>query len=65
MRPEYDFSRARRGVTAKRYVQGANVILLDPDLLSIFTDSAAVNQAPRALAKIIKAPSASGCKPSP
>jgi len=29
MRPEYDFSKAVRGVTARRYAQGTNVVLLD------------------------------------
>jgi hypothetical protein len=27
MRPEYDFSRAVRGVTAARYAQGTNVVV--------------------------------------
>ena len=26
MRPEYDFSHGKRGVTARRYAQGANVV---------------------------------------
>ena len=29
MRPEYDFSRAVRGVTAARYAQGANIDVID------------------------------------
>ncbi len=29
MRPEYDFSKAARGVTAKRYAHGTNVVVLD------------------------------------
>jgi hypothetical protein len=28
MRPEYDFSQAVRGVTAARYAQGANVVVV-------------------------------------
>ena len=36
LRPEYDFSKAVRGVTAARYAEGTNVILLDPDVAEIF-----------------------------
>ena len=28
MRPEYDFSRGVRGVTAKRYAEGANMLVM-------------------------------------
>ena len=54
MRPEYDFSGAVRGVTAARFAQGANVIVIDPDLLDVFTDGTAVNEALRALAPVIR-----------
>ena len=54
MRPEYDFSRATRGVTAKRYADGTNVVVLDPDVVQIFPNSTAVNEALRALGEIIK-----------
>src|SRR5258708_29399666 len=47
MRPEYDFSNAVRGVTAARYAQGTNVVLLDPDVAQLFPDSQAVNEALR------------------
>ena len=50
MRPEYDFSRGRRGVTAQRYAQGANVVVISPEVLDVFPDGAAVNEALRALA---------------
>jgi hypothetical protein len=36
MRPQYDFSNAVRGVTAARYAEGTNVVLLDPDVAEIF-----------------------------
>ena len=36
MRPEYNFSEAVRGVTAARYAEGTNVVLLDPDVAEIF-----------------------------
>jgi hypothetical protein len=52
MRPEYDFSNAVRGVTAARYAQGTNVVLLEPDVAELFTDSRAVNEALRTLARL-------------
>jgi hypothetical protein len=54
MRPEYDFSAAVRGVTAVRYAQGANVAIIDPELLDVFPDSASVNQALSALAPVLR-----------
>lgn len=52
MRPEYDFSNALRGVTAARYAQGSNVVLLDPDIAELFPDSRAVNEALRTLTRL-------------
>ena len=43
VRPEYDFSNAKRGVTAARYAQGANIAVIDPEVLDVFPDSASVN----------------------
>jgi len=54
LRPEYDFSGAVRGVTATRYAQGANVVLIDPEVLDVFPDGLAVNEALRALAPVIR-----------
>ena len=54
MLPEYDFSAAVRGVTAVRYAQGANVAIIDPELLDVFPDSASVNQALSALAPVLR-----------
>jgi len=54
MRPEYDFSDAVRGATAARYAQGANVVVIDPDVLDVFPDGPAVNEALRALAPVIR-----------
>ena len=54
MRPEYDFSGAVRGVTAARYREGTNVVLLDPDVTALFPDSAAVNEALRTFARLVK-----------
>ena len=54
MRPEYDFSRGVRGVTAARYREGTNVILLDPDVNALFPDSTSVNEALRTFARLMK-----------
>ena len=49
MRDHYDFSKGVRGKYAKRYQQGTNVVLLDPDVAKEFPDAAAVNKALRHL----------------
>jgi len=52
LRPEYDFdySKAVRGKYCKRLLQeGANVVVLEPDVAKVFRDSAAVNEALRSL----------------
>jgi hypothetical protein len=54
MLPEYDFTGAVRGKYAQRYAEGTNLILLDPDVMDVFPDAAAVNSALRALAGIIR-----------
>lgn len=54
MRPEYDFSKAVRGVTAKGYALGTNVVVLDPDVVRLFPNATAVNEALRALGGIIR-----------
>jgi hypothetical protein len=54
MRPEYDFSKAVRGVTAARYAEGTNVVLLDPDVAEIFPDTRAVNEALRTMARVTR-----------
>lgn len=54
MRPEYDFSDAVRGLTAARYAQGANVVVIDPEVLDVFPDGASVNDALRALAPVLR-----------
>jgi hypothetical protein len=54
MREEYDFSGGIRGKHSQAYRQGANLVLLEPDVAAIFKDAAAVNAALRMLAKIAK-----------
>jgi hypothetical protein len=54
MLDEYDFTGGVRGKYVNRFSQGSNVVVLDPDVARVFTDSESVNQALRALAAIIK-----------
>jgi len=51
MRPEYDFSNAMRNKYAKRYAEGTNLVLLEPDLAAEFPDSKSVSRALRAYLK--------------
>ena len=53
MRAEYDFTGAVRGKYRDRLVEeGSNVVVLDPDVAALFSDSASVNRALRALVEI-------------
>ena len=54
LRPEYDFSKGVRGVTAERFKKGANVVVIDPDLRDVFPDSESVNEALRVLATAVR-----------
>jgi len=54
LRPEYSFRNARRGATAARYAEGANVVVVAPDLLDVFPDSASVDDALRSLAPLLR-----------
>ena len=57
LRPEYDFdySKAVRGKYYKRILsEGANVVMLEPDVAKAFADSAAVNDALRSLLDLTK-----------
>jgi hypothetical protein len=51
MRPEYDFSSAVRGKYYKRFVEGSNVVVLEPDVAKKFKNSAAVNKVLRTYLK--------------
>lgn len=58
LRPEYnfDYSKAIRGKHFKRLLEeGANVIVLEPEIARAFTNSAAVNDALRSLLEITRA----------
>ena len=57
LRPEYnfDYSKAVRGKYYKRILEeGANVVMLEPDIAKAFVDSAAVNDALRLLLDLAK-----------
>ena len=54
MRGEYDFSRGVRGKYARRYAQGANVVVLAPDVAKVFPSTEAVNSSLRALTSIFR-----------
>jgi hypothetical protein len=49
LREEYDFSRGVRGKYARRYAEGANVVLLEPDVAKAFPTAQAVNRSLRTL----------------
>jgi hypothetical protein len=52
MRPEYDFTQGVKGKYSKKYNEGTNIILLDPDVADKFPDSKSVNDALRVLVKV-------------
>ena len=58
MRAEYDLSQLRGGVRGKYYrraAAGTNVVLIEPDLVSMFPNSESVNRALRLLADTARA----------
>lgn len=55
MRDEYDYSKAVRGKHFQRLMkEGANVVVLEPDVAKAFRGSAAVNDALRSLLQVSK-----------
>jgi hypothetical protein len=51
---EYDFSKGIRGKYSKKYAEGTNVVVIEPDVAKFFPDHDSVNQALRSLTEIIK-----------
>jgi hypothetical protein len=51
-RKEYDFSNARPNKYAKKYAEGTNIVLIEPDLVEFFPDSESVNATLRTLVSI-------------
>ena len=57
LRPEYDFdfSKGERGRYFKRLLrEGSNNVVLEPDVAKAFPDSAAVNDALRAVLELVR-----------
>ena len=54
MLDEYDFTGGVRGKYVDRLANKKNVIVLEPDVAEVFTDSESVNQALRGLLPIIQ-----------
>lgn len=54
MLSEYDFSKGIRGKYSKRYSEGTNIVMIDPDLHDYLPDQKSVNEALCSLVKIIK-----------
>jgi hypothetical protein len=57
LRPEYnfDYSKAVRGKYYKRLLEeGANIVVLEPDVAKAFSDSSAVNEALRSLLNLTR-----------
>lgn len=54
MLKKYDFTRGVRGKYAKRYAQGTNVVVIDPDVAEYFPDHDSVNESLRGLVSILK-----------
>lgn len=52
--PEYDLTHSRPNPYAARYTEDTRAVLLDADVAKVFPDAKAVNDALRALAKIIE-----------
>ena len=53
MRDHYDFTGGVRGKYARRYAEGTNVVVLDPDVARLFPNREAVNETLRAVAQIV------------
>lgn len=60
LRPEYDLSALLRGAVrgkyAERYRQGANLVLLDPDVARAFPTEEEVNEALRRVMRMARDP---------
>ena len=54
MRTHYDFTGGVRGKYARRYAEGTNVVVLDPDVARLFPNREAVNETLRAVAQIVQ-----------
>lgn len=62
MRPEYDLRGGVRGKFFKEYQEGSNIVLLEPDVATVFHDSTAVNEALRLLIRVAEKKAVAGTK---
>jgi len=58
MLSECDFSKGVRGQTYRRYAEGSNVVVLDPDNAKVFPNSVVVNEALRRYIRLTKSKTA-------
>jgi hypothetical protein len=61
LKPEYDLSQLKGGVRGKYYSEataGTNLVLIEPELASVFPDPESVNRALRLLADTAKSATA-------
>ena len=66
LRTEYDFASMKGGVRgkhAKRYCEGTNIVLLEPDIAEAFPNDEAVNQALRGILNTTRAVRGTGGLP--
>ncbi len=54
MLEEYDFSNAVKGKYSSKYLEGSNIVVIEPDVAKYFPDHDSVNQALRSLSEIIR-----------
>ncbi len=54
MLPEYDFKGAVKGKYADRLQDGSNVVVISPELVTLFPDSETVNETLRAVADMVR-----------
>ncbi len=54
MMEEYDFSKGIRGKYSKRFTEGTNVVVIDPDVAEYFFNTKAINDALRSMIPVIQ-----------
>ena len=54
MLEEYDFINAVKGKYSSKYIEGSNIVVIEPDVAKYFPDHDSVNQALRSLSEIIR-----------
>ncbi len=52
MKKQYDFSKGVKGKYYKRFVEGNNIAIIEPEVSKVFPDSKSVNEALKELIKL-------------